>query len=194
MSMELNTERVAHNHLKGASQLLLNAVWDISPVKRLAPKIPIDELPRRIAELHSFVSASIEDQKILAIEEVRRELAATLPEISVAGERSLPDAVNAVVAERVSDKETEMLKRIKILEKREQKLNRKLENAMLQLKSVRTPQKSTSPARAVAAMSDLDTLKDEWEVQRERLDLRMSELSQGISRTLQSPFGSRNAK
>jgi chaperonin cofactor prefoldin len=140
------------------------------------------------------VSASIADQRGLAIEEVRRELAATLPEISVATERSLSDAVTSMVADRVSEKETQMLKRIQILEKREQKLNRKLENAMLQLRALRSPQKSASPVRAVAAMSDIETLKDEWEVQRERLDLRMSELSQGISRTLQSPFGSKSVK
>jgi hypothetical protein len=84
-----------------------------------------------------------------------------------------------------------MLKQLQIAEKREQKLKRKLERALLQLRSLRSPQKIVSPVRVVSQVSDIESLKDEWEVQRDQLDLKMSELSKGISRSLGTPFGSR---
>ena len=184
LAAELKSERMAHDQLKGASQLLLDSVWNISPRRKGTPKVSIDELPRKIADVHSFMAASVEDQKSVAVEEVKRELSAAMPEMTLVGDESVSDAVSLAISERVAEKEAEMAAKIKTVEKREQKLRKKLELALSQIQTMKkaTPRihKST---RSFTVMDALDDMKDDWERQSRQLDMKMSELSRGMSVT-----------
>ena len=182
LAAQLKAERMAHDQLKGASQLLLDSVWNISPRRKGTPKVSIDELPRKISEVHSFLTASVEDQKSVAIEEVKKELSMTMPEITTVGDESVSEAVSNVISERVAEKEAEMATKVKAVEKREQRLRKKLELALSQIQTMkRSTPRIQKVTKSLAAMDDIDGLNDDWEQQRRELDMKMSELSRGMS-------------
>ena len=178
---EFKAEKMAHDQLKGASQLLLDSIWNISPRRNKPPKFTLEDLPRKISEFHAFVQNSVQDQKEIAIENVKKELSSTLPEISIIGQESVTEAVTAVISDRVAEKEAEFQNQLRAHEKREEKLKRKLQIALSQIQNLKKPTLSPPQYRHV---DDYDEIKDEWDQQKEILDRKMQELSQGMSITL----------
>ncbi|OHT01052.1 paramyosin [Tritrichomonas foetus] len=185
VTTELKAEKMAHDQLKGASQLLLDSVWNISPRRRREPKVTLEELPRRISEVHTFIQNSVEDQKEIAIEAVKKDLSTTLPEISVVGEESVIDAVSTVISDRAAEKEAEFQSKLRAADKREEKLKKKLQSALIQIQNLKKPAITPPQYRYV---DEFQEIKDDWDQQKEILDMRMRELSQGMSSSLRSPL------
>ena len=178
---EYKNEKMAHDQLKGASQLLLDSIWNISPRRNKPPKFSLEDLPRKVSEVHNFIQHSVQDQKDIAIENVKKELSSTLPEISIIGQESVTEAVTSVITDRVAEKEAEFLSKLKAHEKREEKLKRKLQIALTQIQSLKKPVMSPPQYRYV---DEYKEIKDDWDQQKELLDKKMQELSQGISMSL----------
>jgi hypothetical protein len=152
----------------------------------MVAQIPIDEVPRRIAEVHSHVRQSVEDQKQIAVEEVRRELSAQLPEMESLKNVTVTEAVTSVFTERLNEKSEEMEGKLRAAQGRERKLRRKLERALSQVQAIATPVKGESPLRTMAELDGIDLLREDWEIQRKQLDMKMSELTRGLSSGLRS--------
>jgi hypothetical protein len=186
LETEFRSEKLALDQLRGASQLLLDSVWHLSSRGKKVIQIPVEEIPRRIAEVHSHIRQSIEDQKQIAIEEVRRELSMHLPEIEGFRNRSLTEAVISVFSERLTEKENELTVDLKAAQNRERKMKRKLESVLSQVQSITTPVKLESPVRKVVELEGIEELRDDWEIQRKQLDLKMSELTRGMSSSLEN--------
>lgn len=187
LSTQYKTEKMSHDQLKGASQLLLDSVWNISPKGKTMPKVPIDDLPRRISEVHSFISNSIEDQKLLAVDEVKKELSHSLPEISMV-EENVSQAVSTVVTERIAEKEAEFQLQLQQSQKRENKLRKRLEKALSQIHKIQQQKVMSPKPTSLDFLEDVDELKDDWELRKRQLDMKMSELEKGMSSFSQSPI------
>ena len=178
---EYKVEKMAHEQLKGASQLLLDSIWNISPRSNKPPKFTLEDLPRKVSEFHTFVQNSIQDQKDIAIENVKKELSSTLPEISIIGQESVTEAVSTVISDRIAEKEAEFQSKLRAHEKREDKLKRKLQVALSQIQNLKKPIISPPQYRYV---DEYKELKDDWDQQKELLDQKMQQLSQGMSVSL----------
>ena len=185
LSTEYKAEKMAHDQLKGASQLLLDSVWNISPKRRRQPKVSLEELPRKISEVNQFIQDSVDDQKEIAVENVKKDLSASLPEMSILGNTSVTDAVSTVITDRVAEKEAEFQNKMREANRREDKLRRKLQNALAQIQNLKQPKLTPPQYRYVEEFQDI---KDDWDEQKSILDKRMQELSQGMNSSLRSPF------
>jgi hypothetical protein len=148
------------------------------------PQIPVEEIPRRIAEVHSHITESVADQKQIAVDEMRQELSRHWPEIESLRNLSLTEAMTSVLSERLVERESELTASLQAADARERKLRRKLERALTEVQSLATPVKSESPVQTLVALEGISVLRDEWKTQRKQLDLKMSELTRGMSSTL----------
>jgi hypothetical protein len=180
---ELRSEKLSLDQLRGASQLLLDSVWHISPRGGRVPPIAVEDIPRRIAEVHSHISQSVEDQRKLALEDARRALAADLPELNAHGGDALATAVASAVSERVAEREDALRESLRLAEARERKLRRKLARALAEVHSFAAPATMESPVRGDVALDGLEQLRNNWVAQRQQLDLKMSELSSTLGRS-----------
>lgn len=187
LAKEFQVEKMQHDQLKGASQLLLDSIWTISPKHNKPPKCTLEELPRNLSEVNTFIQRSVQDQKDIAIENVKRELSLSLPEISIIGDETVTQAVSTVLSDRIAEKEAEFQSKIKAAEKREEKLRKKLQIAISQIQNMKKPTLSPPQYRYV---DEYKEMKDDWDEQKEKLDMKMRELSEGMSRSLGSTLTS----
>jgi hypothetical protein len=106
LQTEFRQERISHDQLRGASQLLLDYVWTLSPRRKQVPKVALEDVPRRIGEVQAHIQKSIADHRELAVQEVRTELMNSLPEVG-APEKTLTEAIVSTFSERLAQKEDE---------------------------------------------------------------------------------------
>jgi hypothetical protein len=198
INSELQTEKLKHQQLQSATQFLLDSIWNISPYRKDTSKVTIDEFPLKISEVHSFLEASIEDQRKAVTEDFKKELAISHPELSQDGSRAttLKEIVDAVIEE----KDAEIEAKVRRFEEKEKKLRRVLENTVsvvrpspiqsgspIKRKNVKDKEKekakSMSPvsfSRTEMDLREMDLLRGDWETQRRGLDSRMKELERMI--------------
>ena len=179
-------EKNDKEQMENATEALLKSIWSMSPQGKPHPRIAPLELPVRILEVQSFINSSIADQQKSAVEQMRHELSITLPEVSFT-EDPVPEAVTKAVRERVDEREEIYKKQLAESAKREAKIKKKLEKALQQIQRLqerRSPTRITIPDIA----EDAEIAQDEWESQKQELDMKMSRLSQSIGRYSISSF------
>jgi hypothetical protein len=188
LAMELRSEKLSLEQLRGASQLLLDSVWHISPRGKQVKQITVEDVPRRIAEVHAHIAQSVDDQKQIAVDEARRAISMHLPEIDTYPTATLTEAVASALSDRLTEREGELSASLRAAEARERKLRCKLEHALTKVQSIATPVRLESPVRADVALDGIERMREDWENQRTQLDLKMSELTRGLSSTLETGF------
>jgi hypothetical protein len=188
---QYQTEKLKHDQLIGSTELLLDSIWNISPLRKNTPKIPIDELPRRVSEVYSLLEGAIQDQRKVIAEEVKRDLALSFPDLPPPEGDTVQEAISSIIAE----KDAQFTERIRIYERKEKKLRRTLESTLSQVKGpndiavvekrkfpspVASKRRNGDKSRSMIEMGEIERLKNDWEVQRKQLDSTMSELARAM--------------
>ncbi|OHT11761.1 hypothetical protein TRFO_18748 [Tritrichomonas foetus] len=202
-SVELNASALKNNHTKQVSHI----VDTINKEKKMQHSIEIgcqqlieslncyasgsiqhldfssDEFSSHVGEIRDFIDDIIETRKKAAIDDLKRQVAESIPGIEI-GNQNVTDAIDRHLKARIKAKEAECQRLLQESEQREALLRQKLKEALERI------QKLQSSESDYKYIDEFEKQKMEWENTRKKLDQTMIVVNK--TRTITSKSSSRS--